>query len=156
MQELKFCQEEPGVVSSCYNDILGAKLDLLTNSSVIIFLQLGPDFYLPGGTLQTWFLGIIHFWRILRIIPSTHSLCIVLACLEMLEERSCFGAVGGKCLFEFFSSALSKSVDLIMSVSSSVKVKMHVGEERGEDAGIIRRAVYSGPGTAEHSPYTIS
>lgn len=74
----------------------------------------------------------------------------------MLEERLCLGAVGGKCLFEFVSSALSKSVDPIMSVSSSVRVKMHEGEERGEDAGIIRQAVYSGPGTAEHSPYTVS
>lgn len=83
------------------------------------------------------------------------SLCIVLACLEMLEERSCLGAVGGKCLFEFVSSALSKSVDRIMSVSSSVRVKMHEGEER-EDAGVIRRAVYSGPGPAGHSPYTVS
>ena len=50
----------------------------------------------------------------------------------MLAGKICSGAIRQTHPFEFVSEALSKAVGLIMSVSLSVKVNMHVkiGEER--------------------------
>lgn len=89
----------PAGVMESFNDIVGAKLDLvLVPSSANQFINhhlppSGTWFCVPRGTFQTWFAGIIHFLSISRAIPSIVSIYLSIYLISLLRD------VRGKIMF---------------------------------------------------------